>query len=292
VKVFPVQGFDNSKFQQEFQNLRRLKHQNVVKLIGFCNETENENTVFEGKQVSTNRIHLALCLEYVHNGSLRQHIHDANTGYNWATRYRIIRGACEGLKYLHEGLEFPLLHLDLKPDNILLDNNMTPKIADFGVSRFFDEKNTTEWSSRGTRGYCPPEYITGKKVTQASDIFSLGVIIVEIMTGHKGYELIEDMANEEFVDRVHDNWRKRLGESEILSPRLLEAYCKQVKRCIEIALQCITLKRRDRPTIQEIVTALIETETVIGIPVLQIEQFREKEPVLPKRVTPEWSSHG
>jgi serine/threonine protein kinase len=76
---------------------------------------------------------------------------DENTGFNWATRYKIIRGACEGLKYLHEGLESPLLHLDLKPENILLDKNMTPKIADFGVSRFFDEENTTESSSRGTR---------------------------------------------------------------------------------------------------------------------------------------------
>jgi coatomer subunit beta' len=74
VKVFPKQEYYNSKFEEEFQNLRRLKHQNIVKLIGFCNETENEYTEFKGVQVSANRIHLALCLEYVHNGSLENYI--------------------------------------------------------------------------------------------------------------------------------------------------------------------------------------------------------------------------
>jgi len=143
--------FDGKEFQKEFQNLMGLKHQNVVELVGFCNEEEGVAAEFEGKQVVATQIHTALCLEYVRNGSLRNHISDEYTGLNWLTRFKIIKGICQGIKYLREGLKSPVMHLDLKPGNILLDQAMVPKIADFGLSRLFGEENTIKTiSSVGT----------------------------------------------------------------------------------------------------------------------------------------------
>nr|XP_051222642.1 cysteine-rich receptor-like protein kinase 40 [Lolium perenne] len=148
VKVLhKITGLDDKEFHKEFDNLRGLKHPNVVELVGFCNESEEELVLFEGKQVTAERLRLALCFEYVQNGSLKKLITDENTGFTWQTRYRIIKGICEGLKYLREGLESPIMHFDLKPDNILLDKSMVPKIADFGLAKLFGEENTRKTMS-------------------------------------------------------------------------------------------------------------------------------------------------
>uniref|UniRef100_A0ACD5WH71 Uncharacterized protein n=1 Tax=Avena sativa TaxID=4498 RepID=A0ACD5WH71_AVESA len=269
-----ISGFDGEEFQKELQNLRELKHQNVVELVGFCDEAEKVLVKHEGKQVVALEMHSALCFEYVHNGSLRDHISDEYTGLDWHTRYKIIKGICEGLKYLREGLEFSVWHLDLKPGNILLNKKMMPKIADFGLSRLLSEEKTRKTiNSFGTCGYWPPEYINHQVISEYFDIFSLGVILVKIMMGPEGYKRIADMTTRNFVKHVHTNWRKRLNE--ISRPRSLDVYCNQVRRCIEIALECLKPNRQERPTIQYIVSSLNETESVIGDRELQIEQFRD-----------------
>uniref|UniRef100_A0ACD5YPY9 Uncharacterized protein n=1 Tax=Avena sativa TaxID=4498 RepID=A0ACD5YPY9_AVESA len=263
--------FDDSEFQKEFNNLRGLKHHNIVELVGFCNEFEEELAEFEGRQVTAVRVRTALCFEYVHNGSLNRHISDEYTGFNWRTRYKIIKGISDGLKYLREGLESPIMHFDLKPDNILLDKHMPPKIADFGLSKLFGEENTKRTiSSVGTCGYWPPEYIKHQIISREFDIFSLGVIIVKIMTGHEGYNSIVEMTTRKSVKLVHESWRRRLRGT--LSHMQLEVYCNQVKRCIEIALDCLKSNRQERPTIHDIVSSLNETERIIGDLRLQKEQ--------------------
>uniref|UniRef100_A0A452XBN2 non-specific serine/threonine protein kinase n=1 Tax=Aegilops tauschii subsp. strangulata TaxID=200361 RepID=A0A452XBN2_AEGTS len=145
-----ISGVDDKEFHKEFDNLRGLKHPNIVELVGFCHEWEKELAVFEGKQVTAERLCMALCFEYVQKGSLNKLISDENTGFTWHIRYKIIKGICVGLQYLREG-EHPIMHFDLKPDNILLDENMVPKIADFGLSKLFGEENTKKtMSSAGT----------------------------------------------------------------------------------------------------------------------------------------------
>lgn len=270
-----ISGVDDKEFHKEFDNLRGLKHPNIVELVGFCHEWEKEVAVFEGKQVTAERLCMALCFEYVDKGSLNKLISDENTGFNWHTRYKIIKGICVGLQYLREG-EHPIMHFDLKPDNILLDENMSPKIADFGLSKLFGEENTKKtMSSAGTCGYWPPEYIKHQIISREFDIFSLGVIIVKIMNGHESYNSIVEMPKRKSAKLVHESWRKRLRGT--LSHTSLEVYCNQVKRCIEIALDCLISNRKERPTIQDIVSSLNETETMIGDRGMQNEQFSEND---------------
>ncbi|KAL6640387.1 hypothetical protein ACP70R_021510 [Stipagrostis hirtigluma subsp. patula] len=254
---------DLEQFKREFENLWRLKHQNVVQLLGYCYEIRLEYVELgDGKTVFAQNIYRALCFEYMQNGSLQKHLSDEYHGLDWQTRYNIIKGACEGLKYLHEGLGTPIYHLDLKPDNILLDKNMVPKLADFGLSKLVCN-DQTQFTRRsiGTIGYLPPEYIEKNLVSKKLDIFSLGVVMIQIITGQNGYHRSAEMSSQEFIDLVQENWRNRLEAA----PRCtsLEAECHQVKRSIEIALDCVQVDRKKRPNIGDIIHWLNETEQMI-----------------------------
>jgi len=170
LKLRPDVNLDMKLFQNEFYNLAKLKHQNVVQILGYCYETEGKHFIQpDGSKVFVDEIHIALCFEYLHNGSLEKHLSStmqlhffyvlkevfyifislivflvANVDdfdkLDWNTRFKIIKGICDGLKYIHDDMEEPIYHLDLKPDNILLDMEMVPKIADFGLSRNFGNK--------------------------------------------------------------------------------------------------------------------------------------------------------
>lgn len=275
-----ISGIDNKEFLQEFRNLTRLKHQNIVKLVGFCDEAEDVPMNYEGKTIVAQRMHRALCFEYMRKGSLEKHLYDEHQGFGWRERYKIIKGICEGLKHLHMGLEGPVYHLDLKPGNILLDDNMAPKIADFGLSKVLGEDSTKKTIARlGTPGYCPPEFINHQLISTKFDIFSLGVIIIEIICGTEGRSSLIDMGPDGFINQVHSEWMRRLraiigftspqGDfqgvkkwAEIVRYTSLERErdCQQVKKCLEIALKCIDKERKTRPNIRYIVDQLEETE--------------------------------
>ncbi|XP_066336915.1 G-type lectin S-receptor-like serine/threonine-protein kinase CES101 isoform X2 [Miscanthus floridulus] len=248
-------------FGQVFKGVLEDGEQIAVKMLrfmpGFCDEAEEELYEYKGKLTVCQRIHRALCLEYMPKGSLVNLLSGDNLGNNWPIRCKIIKGICEGLKYLQEGLEFPVFHLDLKPDNILLDEKMMPKISDFGLSRLIGEGNTINTLSRlGTIGYIPPEFINHQVISKEYDIYSLGVIMTKIIAGSTGYSIVADMAAQEFVEHVHENWKRCL--QEIPRYESLEADCKQVKRCIEIARNCMETDRYKRPTIKDIVSQLDE----------------------------------
>ncbi|KAF8667220.1 hypothetical protein HU200_052882 [Digitaria exilis] len=207
----------------------------------------------------------ALCFEFMDKGSLQKHLSDESCGLDWETRYNIIKGTCEGLRYIHEGLEEPLLHLDLKLDNILLDTNMVPKTADFGLSRIFgDQLTMATQCSFGTLGYKPPEYIDKKKISKKFDIFSLGVIIIQIVSGPESYhKCLDRMTSGEFVDQVCKNWRKR-WQATCNSDFSLEAYCRQVETCTQIALDCLEKDWQKRPDIVKIFEELNKIEPGIN----------------------------
>ncbi|KAF8765904.1 hypothetical protein HU200_008043 [Digitaria exilis] len=253
------------QFRNEFRNLTKVQHGNIVEFLGYCYEIEQTPIKCNGRTVLGENTHRALCFEFMDKGSLQKHLSDESCGLDWETRYNIIKGTCEGLRYIHEGLEEPLLHLDLKPDNILLDTNMVPKIADFGLSRIFgDQLTMATQCSFGTLGYKPPEYIDKKKISKKFDIFSLGVIIIQIVSGPKSYhKCLDRMTSGEFVDQVCKNWRKR-WQATCNSDFSLEAYCRQVETCTQTALDCLEKDWQKRPDIVKIFEELNEIEPGIN----------------------------
>nr|XP_040253194.1 L-type lectin-domain containing receptor kinase I.9 [Aegilops tauschii subsp. strangulata] len=235
---------DDKLFDREFNSLRKVNHRNVVRFLGFCSntyQTSIQEAGSEGINLANVRERL-LCFEYISNGSLDKHITDELRGLEWETRYDIIIGICKGLRYLHK--EKNIVHMDLKPANILLDGTyMVPKITDFGLSRSNKNSHTTGLRF-GTRGYVAPEYENAGKISSKSDVYSLGVIIFELLTGSMG---VPDENN------VLRRWRHRWNKP----PTLLQY--QQVTRCIKTAVHCRQQEPGCRPSVSEIISFLSES---------------------------------
>uniref|UniRef100_A0A0E0EXP2 Protein kinase domain-containing protein n=1 Tax=Oryza meridionalis TaxID=40149 RepID=A0A0E0EXP2_9ORYZ len=190
-KLLEIHILEDDKFQKEVTFLMDLKHPNIVRFIGYCAESRWEALQLDGKKyVMVEMPRRLLCFEYLHNKSLDKYISAESYGLGWHMRYKIIRGISYGLQYIHE--ECHIIHLDLKPENILMDDDMGPKIADFGMSRLFghEQSRIITGSREGTLGYMAPEYLAKGLISTKSDIFSLGVIIMEVITGHRNYPRI------------------------------------------------------------------------------------------------------
>lgn len=244
-------------FKNELMNLIGITHKNIIRLVGYCYEVQNMVTEYEGNRVFASAMEeRILCLVYFECGNLKEHLSVESCGLEWHVRYGIMKGICEGLKYLHTGLKNPIYHMDLKPENIFLDRNMIPKIGDFGISRLpadslktYDTKNIS-----GTLGYMAPEYIR-KQISHKSDVYSLGVIMIQVISGEEGYQSYDQhRPSEEFIERVLGNWGKR--QEATMSSNSLE----QVKICTEISLRCVEFDRQKRPTITDIVNELNKTD--------------------------------
>ncbi|GJN06812.1 hypothetical protein PR202_ga24577 [Eleusine coracana subsp. coracana] len=183
---------DDDKFTKEVSCLMRVKHKNVVRFLGYCADAQGKMLDYEGQKVIADERQRLLCFEYLPEGSLDNYINDASCQLKWRTCYKIIKEICEGLSYLHQQ---NIVHLDLKPANILLDHHMVPKITDFGISKCFDEKQTRAITKNlcGSMGYMAPESFDGV-ITFKSDIYSLGIIIIEMLTGQKRYDEIDNVS--------------------------------------------------------------------------------------------------
>ncbi|CAN6272982.1 unnamed protein product [Urochloa humidicola] len=246
-KLFNRRTVDDKLFYQEVRSLMRVKHQNIVRFLGYCSNTEQKTIEISGRLVLADMRERLLCFEYINNGSLENHLADELRGHEWHTRYQIIHGICAGLHHLHN--EKFIIHMDLKPANILLDDRMVPKITDFGLSRLIETTHTTSTERLLSLGYCAPEYLVGGKMSVKSDIYSLGVIIIELVTGSK-----EQPNNTTVLRRWRHRWNKAAKHA------LLEY--KQVTKCIELALNCIDKDPLARPSICDITEALNQIENV------------------------------
>ncbi|CAL4935475.1 unnamed protein product [Urochloa decumbens] len=249
-KLSKTLDMHEKKFGEEVRCLLKVRHKNIVRFLGYCADTQGEMVDYEGKFVMADVRNRLLCFEFVPNGSLHDYItgrainvtcEDASCGLEWRVRYQMIKGICEGLCYLHEN---HIVHLDLKPSNILLDDNMVPKIADFGLSRCFDENQSKDITSKliGSIGYLAPEFYN-RQITFDLDIYSLGVIVIELLTGRKGYST---------VDKIIGSWRNRLEISQ--KGTLLQ----QVRTCAEIGIMCIDPNPANRPIIHHIIKSFKE----------------------------------
>uniref|UniRef100_A0ACD5YHN0 Uncharacterized protein n=1 Tax=Avena sativa TaxID=4498 RepID=A0ACD5YHN0_AVESA len=245
-KLFETFDIDEKRFKEEVKCLIKAKHKNIVRFLGYCSETRATLISFQGSSIFADERQRLLCFEYLPRGSLDKHITGPSCVLEWGKYYEIIKGICKGLHYLHVNQR--IAHLDLKCTNILLDDSMVPKIADFGLSRRFGEKESRIFTSQlfGTLGYIAPEFREDKQITFKLDIYSLGVIIIEIMTGNKGYNNIEN---------VLDMWKVRFEKSRN------DIHMEQVRVCAQIGMECIDESPAKRPTTQCIIDRLDETES-------------------------------
>ncbi|KAL5204178.1 hypothetical protein ABZP36_009049 [Zizania latifolia] len=264
-KLVRTSGIHDRRFQNEVKNLMELEHKNVVKLVGSCCQEERVVVEYNGRYVFTDVVEKLLCYEYLSKGSLDNYIYDESTGINWPMRFKIIMGICNGLHFLHKERNEPIVHMNLKPSNIMLDDNMVPKIADFGLSRLFGQEETRILTQNvvGWIGYIAPEYCYRGEISEKSDIFSLGVLILEIVTGLKNDSSNQEASSRTLIDNVQKNWLKT---SQITSkyPSLGEEEVLQAKRCIEIGLNCVETDPKKRPTIGEVINKLTYKGTGIS----------------------------
>ncbi|KAE8672447.1 Serine/threonine-protein kinase PBS1 [Hibiscus syriacus] len=178
---------------------------------------------------------------------------------DWNTRMTIAAGAAKGLEYLHTEANPPVIYRDLKSSNILLGEGFKPKLSDFGLAKFGPSGDKSYVSTRimGTHGYCAPEYLTSGKLTMKSDIFSFGVVLLELITGRKAHD--DSRAREErlLVDWARPMLRDGTNISNLADPLLRGHFSKStMKKAVEVAFLCIQENANCRPSISEIVLAL------------------------------------
>ncbi|GLT27485.1 hypothetical protein SLA2020_024790 [Shorea laevis] len=233
-------GQGDLEFKNEVQLLAKLEHINLVRLNGFCLEGNERLLVYE----------------FVPNLSLDNFLFDSMkcTELDWDKRYKIIEGVAQGLLYLHN---LCIIHCDLKASNILLDADLTPKISDFGMARLFAMDQTHASASRiiGTYGYMAPEYAINGQVSIKTDVFSFGVLILEIVSGQKNNSFQHEENELDLISYTWKNWREGTVLN-IVDPNLREGSRAEIMRCIHIALLCVQEIVAQRPTMASVVLML------------------------------------
>ncbi|XP_066339867.1 cysteine-rich receptor-like protein kinase 26 isoform X1 [Miscanthus floridulus] len=244
------------QFDNEATNLLVAQHENIVKLLGFCRQITKKVVEHNARFILVDKDECVLCYEHVPRGSLRDYLSDEANRTDWDTHFKIIKGICQGVHFLHEGEYGRIVHMDLQPDNILLDDKMVPKIADFGLSRFFNHEQSRLYTINvaGLKGYMAPEYLFRGEISWQCDIYSLGVLIIEITTREKNCCDEKDKSGREYISSVRRTWTDEHITIKYMS---LDAdRLQQVKACIDIGFKCVDVNQKNRPSIVEIVDRL------------------------------------
>ncbi|KAJ4969571.1 hypothetical protein NE237_016272 [Protea cynaroides] len=238
----------DKEFLVEVEMLSRLHHRNLVKLVGYYSSRDSSQNL--------------LCYELVPNGSLEAWLHGpsgVNCPLDWDTRMKIALDAARGLAYLHEDSQPSVIHRDFKASNILLENNFHAKVADFGLAKQAPEGRANYLSTRvmGTFGYVAPEYAMTGHLLVKSDVYSYGVVLLELLTGRKPVDMSQPSGQENLVTWARPILRDKDRLEELADPRLLGKYPKEdFVRVCTVAAACVAPEASQRPTMGEVVQSL------------------------------------
>ncbi|KAL7584296.1 hypothetical protein Lser_V15G46025 [Lactuca serriola] len=242
------------EYASEVMIISKLRHRNLVQLTGWCHE--------KGE--------LLLVYEFMENGSLDMHLFNGKSLLTWGTRYRIATGLASALLYLHEEWEQCVLHRDIKSSNVMLDSNFNAKLGDFGLAKLVDhDKGAHTTTLAGTRGYMAPEYAVNGRASKESDVFSFGVVLLEITCGRKP---ILHKLQENEMQLVEWVWDKYGSGTllEAVDPHLgLDYDEEEIKRLMIIGLWCVHPDSSHRPSMRQ---------------VIQVLNFEASLPILPSKM--------
>ncbi|XP_009137330.1 cysteine-rich receptor-like protein kinase 11 isoform X1 [Brassica rapa] len=254
-RLYEMSGKDTRKFRNEVVLVSKLQHKNLVRLLGFCLQGEEKILIYE----------------FLPNKSLDYYLFDPEKQgqLDWTRRNKIIGEIAQGILHLHSHLT--VIYREFKASNILLDDDMNPKISDLGMATIFGMEETrgnTKWNAE-TLVYMSPEFAMHGKFSMKTDVYSFGILILEIISGKKNsclYHMDENTTAGNLVTYVWRLWRNG-SQLELVDPAMGGNYkSNEVTRCIHIALLCVQENPEDRPMLSTIITMLTSNTTILPVP--------------------------
>ncbi|KAG6700675.1 hypothetical protein I3842_08G123900 [Carya illinoinensis] len=264
VKMLNQSKANGQDFINEVATIGRIHHVNIVQLIGFC--------VHGSKR--------ALIYEFMPNGSLNKHIFSSEANIlNYDKTYDIALGVARGIDYLHQGCDMQILHFDIKPHNILLDDNLNPKVSDFGLAKLYPVEDSIVplTHARGTLGYMAPEMVYQNigGISYKADVYSFGMLLMEMASRRKNLNAFTEHLSQIYFptwiyDQLHDGKNIEIQDAT-------EDERKICKKMMIVALWCIQLKPTDRPSMNKVVKMLEEDVEYLQVPLKPLQPSPNRE---------------
>ncbi|KAJ7953324.1 Receptor-like protein kinase [Quillaja saponaria] len=241
-------GFDRF-FERELEILGSIKHRYLVNLRGYCNSPTSKLLIYD----------------FLPGGSLDEALHERSEQLDWDVRLNIIMGAAKGLAYLHHDCSPRIIHRDIKSSNILLDGNLDARVSDFGLAKLLeDEESHITTIVAGTFGYLAPEYMQSGRATEKTDVYSFGVLVLEVLSGKRPTDA-------SFIEKGLNivGWLNFLvtenRQREIVDPQCEGVQAESLDALLAVAIQCVSSSPEDRPTMHRVVQ-LLESEVMTPCP--------------------------